>query len=112
LNVLASQRGEAIYRHDLILLGLGPDGHMASLFPGTAALAEKVRKVVANFVPKMDAWRLTFTLPLILQARRICFLVNANKQAQLVERVWAGAPELPAALVEGKHENVTWILGE
>jgi 6-phosphogluconolactonase len=112
LNLLARQRGETIYRHDLILLGLGPDGHMASLFPGTAALAEKMRWVVANFVPKMNAWRLTFTLPLILQARRVCFLVNANKQAELIARVWDGDDELPAVLVDGKHENVTWILGE
>jgi 6-phosphogluconolactonase len=112
LNVLATQRGETVYRHDLILLGLGPDGHMASLFPETAALAEKVRWVVPNFVPKMNAWRLTFTLPLILQSRRICFLVNANKQADLIARVWDGDESLPAALVDGKHENVTWILGE
>src|SRR3712207_9212944 len=53
--------------------------YTASLFPGTAALEEHARKVVANFVPKLDAWRLTFTLPLINHARRICFLVNGDK---------------------------------
>src|SRR5216117_1465443 len=65
LDLMASQRGEPIYTHDLILLGLGDDGHTASLFPGTAALEETIRRVVANFVPRLNAWRLTFTFPLI-----------------------------------------------
>ena len=109
LDVLAAQKGEMIYRHDLILLGLGDDGHTASLFPGTAALDETERKVVANFVAKVDAWRLTFTLPLINSARRICFLVNGHKRPELIERVLAGDAELPASRVTG---NVTWIIGE
>src|SRR6266542_1431233 len=69
-------RGEPIYRHDLILLGLGDDGHTASLFPETAALEAMIRRVVANFVPKLNAWRLTFTFPLINHARHILFLVG------------------------------------
>jgi 6-phosphogluconolactonase len=112
LDLLATQRGEQMYRHDLILLGLGDDGHTASLFPGTPALEEEMRRVVANFVPKINAWRLTFTFPLIRQARQICFLVNANKQADLVKRVLRGDRELPAAQVEASHGGITWILGE
>src|SRR5947209_1202803 len=78
LDLLATHRGETMYRHDLILLGVGDDGHTASLFPGTAALTETVRKVAPNFVPKFDTWRITFTYPLINHARHVCFLANAN----------------------------------
>ena len=112
LHLLAAQRGETIFRHDLILLGIGDDGHTASLFPGTAALEETVRGVVANFVPKFEAWRITFTFPLISQARHICFLANANKNAALLEKVLAGDQQYPAARVEPTDGDLTWILGE
>jgi len=112
LDVLAAQRGETIYRHDLILLGLGDDGHTASLFPSTAGLEEKRRKVIANFVPKLNSWRLTFTFPLINDARQICFLVNAAKNAELIERVLQGDPKFPASRVEATAGDVTWILGQ
>ena len=112
LDLLAAQRGEMIYRHDLILLGMGDDGHTASLFPGTAALEEKSRKVVANFAPKFDAWRITFTFPLINQARHVCFLANANKNAALLEKVVQGDQQYPAARVEPANGDLTWILGE
>jgi 6-phosphogluconolactonase len=112
LDLLARQRGERIYRHDLILLGVGDDGHTASLFPGTAALDEQARKVAANFVPKLAAWRLTFTYPLIAQARHICFLANANKNPALLERVLAGEPEFPAARVAPADGDLTWFLAE
>jgi 6-phosphogluconolactonase len=112
LDLLAAQRGEVIYRHDLILLGMGDDGHTASLFPGTSALEEKSRKVVANFVPKFSAWRITFTFPLIDQARHICFLVNANKNVALLEKVLQGDRQFPAAQVEPANGTLTWILGE
>jgi 6-phosphogluconolactonase len=112
LDQLASQRDETIYRHDLILLGLGPDGHTASLFPGTAALEETTRRVVANFVPKFDAWRLTFTYLLINQARHVLFLLGASKDSQLIERVLEGEQQFPAARVNPSAGDVTWIIGE
>ena len=111
LDLLATQRGEHIYRHDLILLGLGEDGHTASLFPGTAALQETTRRVVANFVPKFNSWRLSLTLPLINQARQICFLVSATKGDELIERVLAGDPQFPAARVKPMAGELTWIIG-
>ena len=112
LASLAASRGETIYRHDLILLGMGDDGHTASLFPETAALEEKTRSVVANFVPKFDSWRITFTFPLISQARHICFLVNANKNVALLEKVIQGDKQFPAARVEPEDGALTWFLGE
>jgi 6-phosphogluconolactonase len=112
LDTLAAQRGEQIYRHDLILLGVGDDGHTASLFPGTAALEENVRRVAANFVPKFDSWRITFTFPLISQARHICFLANANKNPALLDKVLRGDQEFPAARVAPANGDLTWILAE
>ena len=112
LDLMATQRGESIYRHDLILLGLGDDGHTASLFPGTVALDETIRQVVANFVPKLDAWRLTLTFPLINQARQVCFLVGASKNSNLIERVIEGDPQFPASRVNPSAGDVTWIIGQ
>ena len=112
LDQLANKRGEQIYQHDLILLGMGDDGHTASLFPGTTALEENKRKVVANFVPKFSSWRLTMTLPLINQARCVCFLVNASKNPDLIARIVAGDTQYPAARVKPTSGRVIWILGE
>jgi len=112
LDVLATQCGEMIFRHDLILLGVGDDGHTASLFPETAALEEKTRRVVANFVPRFDSWRITFTYPLINQARHVCFLANANKNPALLEKILDGDQQYPSARVAPANGDLTWILGE
>jgi 6-phosphogluconolactonase len=112
LDLRAAQRAETVYRHDLILLGVGDDGHTASLFPETAALDEKSRSVVANFVPKFDACRITFTYPLINQARHVCFLANANKNKSLLEQVLQGDQQYPAARVAPANGDLTWILAE
>ena len=112
LAAIASRSGEAVYQHDLILLGLGEDGHTASLFPVTAALEEMTRGVVANFVPKLNAWRLTFTFPLINHARQILFLVGASKNARLIEGAVAGDPRFPAARVNPAAGEVIWMIGE
>jgi len=110
LDVLAVKRGEIIYEHDLILLGLGDDGHTASLFPGTEALLETERRVIANYVPKFNSWRLTFTFPLIFAARTVCFLIGANKDPKLIERIFSGDSALPASRVDQNAKSVTWII--
>ncbi|HEV3410631.1 MAG TPA: 6-phosphogluconolactonase [Chthoniobacterales bacterium] len=112
LGVLAAQKGEMIYRHDLILLGLGDDGHTASLFPGTSALDEQIRRVAANFVPQLNEWRLTFTYPLLAQARAICFLIDGRKDRALLEGVLAGDSQYPAARVSAPNGEITWFLAE
>ena len=67
------------------------------------------RRVVANFVPKFNTWRLTFTFPLINHARHVCFLVNASKHAELIERVLSGDTQYPATRVQAAE--LTWIIG-
>ncbi len=99
------------YRHDLILLGMGDDGHTASLFPGTEALAVRDRLVVANYVPKFSTWRLTFTYPLLNAARHVCFLVSSAGKEPVLERVFSGASEDPSAKVAPSDGRVTWLLG-
>jgi 6-phosphogluconolactonase len=96
-------------RFDLILLGMGADGHTASLFPGAAALEERVRWVVGNYVEKLDAWRVTLTLPLINRARHVLFLVSGAAKADALARVRAGHP-LPAALVQPGHGELVWLV--
>jgi 6-phosphogluconolactonase len=108
LDALAAK--QRIFEHDLILLGLGDDGHTASLFPGTNALSETEHRVVANYVSKLDSWRLTFTFPLIFAARTVCFLIGANKDPKLIERVFSGDPTLPASQVDQNAKSVTWII--
>jgi 6-phosphogluconolactonase len=110
LDALAAEFDEKIYQHDLVLLGLGDDGHTASLFPDTKALLETERRIVANYVPKLNSWRLTFTFPLIFAARAVCFLIGANKDPKLIERVFSGDGTLPAAHVDQNAKQVTWII--
>lgn len=111
LAQLASRFEEPRYRHDLLLLGMGPDGHTASLFPGTEALEEISRNVVHNFVPKFDTYRITFTFPLINAARHVCFMVEGEDKKHIVEEILAGSDEYPAARVSPAGGRLTWILG-
>jgi 6-phosphogluconolactonase len=91
---------------DLALLGLGPDGHTASLFPGTSALAEEDRLAVAVDVPQMGTRRLTLTYPALCGAREVCFLVTGrDKAAALAAVVEAG--HLPAARIVRRDGPVT-----
>jgi 6-phosphogluconolactonase len=96
-------------RFDLILLGLGDDGHTASLFPGTEALGITDEIVVANHVDKLDTWRITFTYPLINAAKRVMFLVSGAAKAERVAEVRRGE-DLPAAGVRPTDGELIWAL--
>ena len=105
--------GEAPTRPDLLLLGIGPDGHTASLFPGTSALDERERPFAANHVPQLEAWRITATLPLINASRRVLFLAQGRDKADAVRlalRPPDNEPLLPAALVAPHDGELTWLL--
>ncbi len=98
---------------DLILLGMGPDGHTASLFPGTSALYEKTKLVTANFVPRLNASRITFTLPLINAASRVVFLAAGADKANTLRDVLEGefTPDVfPAQRVRPANGQLTWLI--
>ena len=98
---------------DLILLGIGDDGHTASLFPGTPVLGEQDRLVVGNWVPDLQVHRITFTLPLINAAKVVAFLDTAETKAGLLRQVLEPAPGEdmpPAGLVRPSPGVVHWFL--
>ena len=98
---------------DLILLGMGPDGHTASLFPGTEALQEKSKLFVANWVEKLKTHRLTLTLPVLNAARCVAFLVSGTDKAPVLKSVLEGdAPgeQYPAKLVRPAQGKLIWLL--
>jgi len=98
---------------DLICLGMGDNGHTASLFPGTAALREKERWVVPQYVEVMTTWRVTFTAPLINAARDIAFLVEGAGKAETLWRVLEGPYQpdvLPAQLIQPVRGQLHWLV--
>jgi 6-phosphogluconolactonase len=112
LATVAQRMGEERYVHDLLLLGLGEDGHTASLFPGSPALSETVRNVIPARGPKPPPQRVTMTFPLINAARHVCFLVNDRAKDALVEAIAGGNnADYPAAMVRPASGAVTWLVG-
>jgi 6-phosphogluconolactonase len=98
-------------RLDLALLGLGADGHTASLFPGSSALLEPARLVVAPWVEHLQAYRITLTLPALGAARAVAFLVSGAAKAERVADVLEGeGASLPAGRVCPAHGDLLWLL--
>jgi 6-phosphogluconolactonase len=98
---------------DLILLGMGEDGHTASLFPGTPALKETKHRCVSNYVDKLGAWRITLTAPFINRADEVLVLVSGTGKASKVTEVLEGPREperLPIQLIEPASGKMTWLL--
>jgi 6-phosphogluconolactonase len=100
-------------RFDLVLLGLGEDAHTASLFPGLNAVRERRRWVVPEFVPQVQAWRLTLTPPVINAAARVAFLVTGARKAWAVDVVLNGrrdADAAPARAITPADGRLQWLL--
>ncbi len=100
---------------DLIFLGIGADGHTASLFPHTEALAERDAWVTANWVEKLGTYRLTLTVPVINQAREIIFLVTGSEKAEALAAILQGPrnPELlPAQLIRPASGRLSWLVDQ
>jgi 6-phosphogluconolactonase len=117
----AAEYAELLHTHfkadlpcfDLILLGLGEDGHTASLFPETDAVEEYEKHAVAVFVPKLSAWRVTLTLPVFNAARKVLFLVSGKSKSEIVQRIMSNKQpdkELPATMVNPQNGEIHWML--
>jgi 6-phosphogluconolactonase len=98
---------------DAVLLGMGPDGHTASLFPGTAALGERRAWAVANWVEKLGAWRVTLTAPAINRARHVAFVVTGAGKAERLAEILKGERDptrLPSQLIEPAGGGLEWFV--
>ncbi len=100
-------------RFDLILLGMGPDGHTASLFPGTTAVHERARWVVASWVERFKTHRITLTPPVLNNAADVIFLVSGEEKAEALRAVLQGTYQpdrLPAQIVRPVNGRLIWMV--
>lgn len=110
LAAVAARLGEPRYVHDLVLLGVGQDGHTASLFPGSPALDENERNIIPATGPKPPPQRITMTFPLLNTARHVAFLSRRKGKETVIEEILAGRGNHPAGRV--KPREVTWLLAD
>jgi 6-phosphogluconolactonase len=100
-------------RLDLVMLGMGDDGHTASLFPGSAALTEERAWVAANWVEKFNTWRITLSAPAINAARRVLFLITGAGKADRLREVLKGERDpvrLPSQLIQPRDGTLEWFV--
>lgn len=97
-------------RLDLILLGLGNDGHTASIFPGSDVVHETKRLVAAPWIEQLKTYRITMTLPLINNAASVLFLVSGSEKAEIVKEVLEGPKRYPAQEVRPGSGDLIWLL--
>jgi len=98
---------------DVVILGMGEDGHTASLFPGTKALHETQRLCVANFVPNLNTWRLTLSPVFLNRSARVLFLVTGQAKAAAVQQALEGQADpdrLPVRLIDPVSGSLIWLL--
>jgi 6-phosphogluconolactonase len=107
------RESRALPRFDLVLLGMGADGHTVSLFPGSPALRESARLVVAPYVARLQTYRLTLTLPVLNEARSIFFLVSGEEKARMLKTVLGAVGrghEIPSQMIFPSHGTITWFV--
>ncbi len=109
-QTLAELFGRDQFRPDLVILGIGSDGHTASLFPGTEALDETEALYVANWVPEKEMWRLSATFRLLHSAAKVMFLATGDSKAEVVAQILEGEAAYPARTAMEGAADVTWFL--
>jgi len=105
----AREYEQTVQQLDLILLGLGNDGHTASIFPGSEVLHETKRLIAAPWVEKLNTYRITMTLPL-LNSASVLFLVSGAEKAEIVKEVIEGPKKYPAQFVQPVNGHLLWML--
>jgi 6-phosphogluconolactonase len=113
LREFFAPRGDGFPAFDFILLGLGEDGHTASLFPGTRAIRESARWVLGHYVDEQKGWRITLTPPLINAARTVVFIATGEGKAPVLRDILEGPhrPDiLPAQMVRPAEGTLLWML--
>jgi len=110
--LLVRELGEAP-RLDLVQLGMGPDGHTASLFPGTIASIDPLRACIAHYVPKLERWRMTLTVRTINAARAVMITAGGAEKTDALREVLAGPRDpdgYPAQLIRPAHGELSWLV--
>lgn len=110
-KLIDEHAGEELF--DLVMLGMGEDGHTASLFPETKALAITDKKVAANFIDKKNTWRMTLTFPCINESSKICFYVMGEAKQKMLKRILQPPPNsasLPAEQIGTEQNKALWIV--
>ena len=109
-QTLIEVTGSDLPRLDLVFLGLGMDGHTASIFPGSEVLHETTRLVAATWAEKLNTYRITMTLPLLNNAALVVFLVSGAEKAEIVREVLEGEEKYPAQAVKPNRGELIWML--
>ncbi|UCG13699.1 MAG: 6-phosphogluconolactonase [Deltaproteobacteria bacterium] len=112
LTFFQPQQGE-LPRFHCVLLGMGSDGHTASLFPGTSAVHERGRLVIANWVEKFQAHRITMTPPVLNNANSVIFMVSGEEKAETLRQVLQGEEQpdqFPSQLIKPTHGTLLWLV--
>ncbi len=113
LRMFFGLEGSALPRFDLVLLGMGPDGHTASLFPGTTVVHEETRLVAAPWVEKFNSFRITMTPPVLCNAAHVVFAAGGAEKAETLCQVLQGdyqPDHYPSQVIKPRHGTLLWLV--